>query len=148
MLAAGLAPSTISHLKDGSRFDYRPALARVQAEDPRGTVVLWPLVQATWAAPDLKSIELRSSTTVSLFDSLLAARDRYWVITSQRRYGLIGDADGRKQQWLSRHCDRVLTTGTAALRLRGVRGGAVGMPRRGPLFHRGSAAGPGHASAA
>ncbi|MBP2647190.1 MAG: hypothetical protein H6Q77_814 [Gemmatimonadetes bacterium] len=110
VLVAGLAPSTVSHLNDGSRFDYRPALGRVQAVDPGGTVVLWPLVQATWAAPGLKGVELRSSTTVSLFDSLLAARDRYWVITSRRRYGLIGDADGRKQQWLSRHCDRILTT--------------------------------------
>lgn len=110
VLVAGLAPSTVSHLKDGSRFDYRPALARVEAEDPGGTVVLWPLVQATWAAPGLKGVELRSSTTVARFDSLLATRDRYWVITSQRRYGLIGDTDGRKQQWLSRHCDRILTT--------------------------------------
>lgn len=110
VLTAGLAPSTISHLKDGSRFDYRPALARVHAEDPGGTVVLWPLVQATWAAPDLESIELRNSTTVALFDSLLAVRDRYWVITSERRYGVIGDADGRKQRWLSRHCDSVLKT--------------------------------------
>ena len=64
-----------------------------------------------WGAPDLESIELRSKTPVSLFDSLSDTRDRFWVITSRRRYGIIGDADGRKQQWLVRHCDRVLTTG-------------------------------------
>lgn len=111
ILAAGLAPSTVSQLLDGSRFDYRPALARIAADDPRGTVVIWPRVQAMWSAPDLQSIELRSDTPVAMFDSLDAARDRFWVVASQRRQGFIGDTDGGKQQWLARHCNRVLTTG-------------------------------------
>ncbi len=111
VLAAALSPSTVSYLTDGARFDYRPALAHITTNDPRGTVVIWPRVQAMWSAPDLESIELRSTTPLSLFDSLSNTRDRFWVITSRRRYGIIGDADGRKQQWLVRHCDRVLTTG-------------------------------------
>lgn len=111
VLAAALSPSTLSYLRDGARFDYRPAFAHIAAQDPRGTVVVWPRVQATWGTPEVESIELRSTTPVSLFDSLMIARDRFWVITSQRRYGIIGDADGRKQQWLGRHCDRVVTTG-------------------------------------
>jgi hypothetical protein len=111
VLTAGLAPSTVSQLLDGSRFDYRPALARIRADDPRGTVVIWPKVQAMWSAPDLQSIELRGNTPIAMFDSLDTARDRFWVIASQRRQGFIGDADGSKQQWLARHCNRVLTTG-------------------------------------
>ena len=111
VLAAALSPSTLSYLGDGARFDYRPSLSYIMANDPRGTVVMWPRVQATWATPDLESIELRNRTPISLFDSLTIARDRFWVITSQRRYGVIGDSDGRKQLWLGRHCDRVLTTG-------------------------------------
>ena len=111
ILAAGLAPSTVSQLLDGSRFDYRPALAHIEANDPRGTVVVWPKAQAMWGAPDLESVELRHSTPVSIFDSLATVRDRFWVIASQRRMGIIGDADGTKQHWLSRHCDRILTTG-------------------------------------
>jgi len=110
ILAAALAPSTVSELMDGSRFDYRPALAHIKAKDPRGTVVMWPKVQATWAAPDLESIELRTTTPVSVFDSLSTARDRFWVIASQRRMGIIGDSGGAKQHWLARHCDGVLTT--------------------------------------
>jgi hypothetical protein len=46
-----------------------------------------------------------------MFDSLDTSKDRFWVIASQRRQGFIGDADGRKQQWLARHCAQVLTTG-------------------------------------
>jgi hypothetical protein len=110
ILAAALAPSTVSELMDGSRFDYRPALAHIEANDPRGTVVMWPKVQAMWAAPELDSIELRGTTPVSVFDSLSTARDRFWVIASQRRMGMVGDNGGAKQQWLARHCDRVLTT--------------------------------------
>jgi hypothetical protein len=110
ILAAALAPSTVSELMDGSRFDYRPALAHIKTNDPRGTVVVWPRVQAMWAAPDLESIELRSTMPVSVFDSLFAARDRFWVIASQRRLGIIGDNGGAKQHWLAKHCDRVLTT--------------------------------------
>lgn len=111
VLAAGLAPSTVSQLLDGSRFDYRPALAHITKNDPRGTVVVWPRVQAMWATPALESIELRGTTPISMFDSLDATKDRFWVIASQRRQGFIGDADGQKQQWLARHCARVLTTG-------------------------------------
>ena len=111
ILAAGLAPSTVSQLMDGSRFDYRPALAHIESNDPGGTVVLWPKVQAMWGAPDLGSIELRNTTPVAVFDSLATARDRFWVIASQRRMGIIGDSDGAKQHWLARHCDQVLVTG-------------------------------------
>lgn len=110
VLAASLSPSMVSQLSDGSRFDYREALARIREQDPGGTVVLWPLVQATWAAPDLHAIELRPTTDVALFDSLAASKDRFWVITSQRRKGFITDTDGRKHQWLARHCGDVLTT--------------------------------------
>jgi hypothetical protein len=115
VLAAALSPSTVSHLADGSRFDYREALARIKEEDPGGTVVIWPLVQATWSAPQLHSIELRTSTKTTLFDSLATVRDRFWVITSQRRMGFVGDADGRKQQWLARRCSEVLRSGAARL---------------------------------
>lgn len=111
VLAAALSPSTVSYLRDGGRFDYRPAFAHITKNDPRGTVVMWPRAQAMWTTPELESIELRSNTPLSLFDSLLIARDRFWVITSERRYGVVADADGTKLEWLGRHCDRVLATG-------------------------------------
>jgi uncharacterized membrane protein len=113
VLAAALAPSTVSQVRDGARFDYRPALARIRAEDPGGTVVLWPLVQVTWAAPELHGIELRSSSTTALFDSLSKTHDRFWVILSERRYGSVADEDGSKQHWLARHCSRALASGKA-----------------------------------
>jgi hypothetical protein len=68
------------------------------------------LVQATWAAPELHAIELRSTTNTALFDSLSVSPGRFWVVASERRKGFIGDADGRKQQWLARHCTEALAT--------------------------------------
>jgi hypothetical protein len=110
VLAAALSPSTVSQLADGSRFDYRPALAHIRKQDPGGTVVIWPLVQATWSAPELHAIELRSTTSTALFDSLSVSPGRFWVVASQRRKGFIGDTDGRKQQWLARHCKEALAS--------------------------------------
>jgi hypothetical protein len=115
VLAAALSPSTVSQLADGSRFDYREALARIREQDPGGTVVIWPRVQATWSAPELHAIELRNSTKIALFDSLAASQHRFWVITSQRRKGFVGDPDGRKQQWVARHCSEVLRSGARRL---------------------------------
>ena len=54
-------------------------------------MVIWPRVQAMWASPDLESIELRNTMPPSTFDSLLVVRDRFWVVTSQRRYGVVAD---------------------------------------------------------
>lgn len=111
VLAAALAPGTVSQLLDGSRFDYRPALARVQKDDPKGTLVMWPKVQATWSTPDLETLEFRPTTPIPLFDSLMAARPRFWTITSRRRTGTVGDSDGSKRRWLNKHCGMVLSTG-------------------------------------
>ncbi len=130
ILAAALAPSTASQLIDGSRFDYRPALARIEAEDPEGTVVLWPKIQATWMAPQLKGLEFLSTTPVAMLDSLQAARPRFWVITSERRSGIVGDEDGTKTQWLARHCQRVVTTGGHRLDFEEYRSRPVEVPVR------------------
>jgi hypothetical protein len=115
VLGASMLPSTISHLRDGTRFDYRPALRHIMSQDPRGAVVIWPLIEATWHAPELEGIELRPGTTAATFDSLAAARDRFWVVLSRRRYGVITDPDLAKSRWVERHCDRVHTQ--EALRL-------------------------------
>lgn len=104
VLGASLLPSTISHLRDGTRFDYRPALAQVVREDPAGTVVIWPLIAATWYAPDLHAVEMRATTTTATLDSLAATTPRFWVVTSERRYGTVLDADGSRTAWLRRHC--------------------------------------------
>jgi hypothetical protein len=109
ILGASLAPSTVSHLRDGTRFDYRPALQRIVAEDPRGTVLIWPLIEATWHAPDLTAVELRSSTSVRSLDSLASATRQFWVVSSRRRYGIIHDGDESKARWLERRCDRIHT---------------------------------------
>jgi hypothetical protein len=112
ILGASLLPSTISHLRDGTRFDYRPALARIVREDPNGTVLIWPLIEATWYAPGLKAVELRSTTSVAKIDSLARANPGLWVVTSRRRYGTVTDADGSKTRWLQHACREVETTET------------------------------------
>lgn len=104
VLGASLLPSTISHLRDGTRFDYRPALARVVQDDPQGTVVIWPLIAATWYAPGVNAVEMRPTTTAATFDSLATAEQRFWVVMSERRYGTVMDGDGSRTRWLQHHC--------------------------------------------
>src|SRR2546426_6123023 len=55
-LAAGIVPSTVSHLSDGSRFDYRPAFQFIRTHGSDVPVVTWPI--------DRKSTRLNSSHLV------------------------------------------------------------------------------------
>lgn len=109
VLGASLLPGTVSHLRDGTRFEYRPALARVVQEDPNGTVVIWPVIAATWYAPALNAIEMRPTTTVATLDSLTATQPRFWVVMSERRYGTVLDGDGSRMRWLQHNCRAVDT---------------------------------------
>jgi mannosyltransferase len=101
VLAAGVFPGTVSHLADGTRFDYRPALRRVERVAPQTTVAVWPVVVARHYAPGLRITDLRAGARA--LDRLLAAEGDLWVIESVRRYGFVGD-DGSIAAWLARRC--------------------------------------------
>ncbi len=104
VLSAAVLPGTISHLRDGTRFDYRPAFAHIVQHDPGGTVLVWPLIEATWHAPELTSVELRNTTTTASLDSLASASPHFWAVMSRRRFGVVNDERGELTQWLDHRC--------------------------------------------
>lgn len=104
VLAVGVLPSTVSHLIDGSRFDYRPAFQDIRATAPQLAVLTWPLVEQRYYAPDLKGLALPEDATTTVLDSMLTASNEFWVVASIRRYGLAFDDAGERARWLASHC--------------------------------------------
>jgi hypothetical protein len=104
IVGAALLPGTVSHLADGSRFEYRTPLLEVQRIAPGATVLVYPVIHARWEAPDLDAVEFRPALGTPFLDSVQAAHERFWVIAPMRRLGMLGDRDGAKYRWLVRHC--------------------------------------------
>ena len=107
ILAGAVIPGTVSHLRDGTRFDYRPAFSHIVEHDPRGTVLVWPRIEAVWHAPDLTPVELRNTTTPAILDSLAAASPHFWAVMSRRRFGVVNDEQGELTRWLDHRCTMV-----------------------------------------
>lgn len=102
LLLVGMLPSTVSFLSDGTRFDYRPAFARIEREAPALEVLTWPIPLQQVYAPQLHAT-LLPTTTVQL-DSVLNADRSLWAVVSVKRYGIVGDDNGDMAQWFSNHC--------------------------------------------
>lgn len=106
VLAAAVLPSTVSHMLDGTRFDYRPAYRQVAQAGPGELVVGWPLVLQRYYAPGLRFEELKNS---SEFLSRILARETFWLVTSHHRHGMVlGGAD--VERWIGAHCQKVMDT--------------------------------------
>jgi hypothetical protein len=105
ILAASLMPGTVSHLLDGSRVEFRRPLQEVQRQDPRATVLVYPVIHARWETPDLDAVEFRPALGTQFLDSLRVARGDFWIVAPLRRLGMAGDGDGAKLRWIQRHCD-------------------------------------------
>ncbi len=102
ILIIGILPSTASHLSDGTRFDYRPALAEINASAPSIEVLTWPIVIQQAYAPDLRSREI--PTLAGSLDSALHQYGDLWAVTSVKRYGIVGDDTGGMALWLRQNC--------------------------------------------
>lgn len=102
LVVAASGPSALSHLSDGTRFDYRPAFAFVRATSPRLPMLAWPIIVAREYAPDLTAYELAPDPR--RVDALLGRLGDLWVVTSEKRYGIVGDDDGRLGGWLRSRC--------------------------------------------
>lgn len=103
---AGSAPSIVSYLGDGSRFDYRWAYKRIAEETRETPVLTWPLVVQEYYAPKLKAYPLLAPP--AKLDSVLTSTadvsgGEVWAVVSIARYGVVGDG-GELEPWLSRHC--------------------------------------------
>lgn len=108
VLALGSAPGTVSHLSDGTRYDYRPAYAYLARAGGGRPVLGWPTIIQRQYAPDLRFEELQY--TVRHLERALGEYQGFWLLTSHARYGLVGD-NGRLMPWIDAHCRTVLRTG-------------------------------------
>lgn len=101
VVLSAVAPSTVSHLSDGTRFDFRPAFEEIRRADPALPVFVKPIVQQRWYAPDLQGRPLTYQPEE------LAGRiseSPAWVVVGVRRYGIVGDEGGRFRRWLTEAC--------------------------------------------
>lgn len=102
VLAAGILPSTVSHLIGGSRFDPRPAFRVIERVDPGRMTLTWPIVLQRRYAPHLRASEFLPDA--GRLDSILAVEGELWVIASYKRLGLTPDAGGQASRWLDANC--------------------------------------------
>lgn len=105
LIAAGVAPGTVSHLIDGTRFDYRPAFAAAAASDSGHLVLTWPIIQQRAYAPTLRAAELSSDTAA--LTATLQREGVVWVIASYHRDGLVANGGTRVEAWLDAACHEI-----------------------------------------
>lgn len=104
ILVAAVSPSTASYLSDGSRFDYRPAFREIASVAPDLAVLTSPIVIQRHYAPELRGIELLPKR--DYLEEHLQKERRLWAVVSFRRYGIVGDASGSIDGFLTEHCRR------------------------------------------
>lgn len=102
ILVIGVLPSTVSHLSDGTRFDYRPAFNQINRTAPDIEVLAWPVVIQREYDPGLHSREMPS--TVTGLDSALSRYRDLWAVASVKRYGMVGDDTGDMARWFWQNC--------------------------------------------
>jgi 4-amino-4-deoxy-L-arabinose transferase-like glycosyltransferase len=98
VLTAAVLPGLVSHLSDGTRFDYRPAYAYIELG--------WPAAVQQYYAPNLRFRPLR--LTPEYLDQTLQDTSGFWLVGSYRRYGMAWDRGGAR--WVTYHCRQVLQT--------------------------------------
>jgi len=107
ILAAGALPGVISNLRDGMRFDPRPAFAYVQAHGPAHLVLGPSIQQKVYYAPSLQFEEIGDAARLP---QVLTRTGGFWLLESRHRNGWInGDADA--QAWVDQACHVALRTG-------------------------------------
>jgi len=102
VIVAGIAPSLVSHLSDGMRFDPRPAFRVIETTAPVLPVLTTPIALQRHYAPQLLGRELKM--TAAHLDETLAGHGQFWAVVWVRRDGIVHDASGEVAAWLDRHC--------------------------------------------
>jgi hypothetical protein len=102
LIVVGMLPATVSTQIDGSRFDYRPAFARILRDGPADAVFTTPIILQREYAPTLRAYEFPKKR--ARLDSLLAKEGTVWAVVSVKRYGIVGDDAGTVGTWLRQRC--------------------------------------------
>lgn len=101
VLLSAVAPSTVSHLSDGTRFDFRPAFEEIHRVNPELPVFVKPIIQQRWYAPNLQGRPM--AVRPEEMDERLSGSSG-WIVVGVRRYGIVGDDGGRFRRWLTESC--------------------------------------------
>jgi hypothetical protein len=101
-IAAAVLPSTVSHLSDGTRFDFRPAFRVIAETAPELKVLARPIILQKYYAPQLSAADLRYDRR--FLDAQLAQHGELWIAAPVQRYGLVYDRSGAGAAWLAEHC--------------------------------------------
>jgi hypothetical protein len=101
---AGMAPSAVSQMVDGGRFDFRPAFHAIGTLHPDLPLVMTQTIQAAHYAPALSTIELPEDGSTSVLESLRSAGRPFWLILTERRYGISFDPRGDRLAFALTHC--------------------------------------------
>ena len=103
LLAASAAiPGVVSNLRDGMRFDFRPAYAYLETHGA-GHVVLAASVQLQRRyGPDTRFAEL-SGNRLAQFDSVAAKEGGFWLLLGHHRNDWSG-GDPASGRWVDQHC--------------------------------------------
>lgn len=101
VLCAAVLPSTVSHMSDGTRFDYRPAFEHIRDRGPSELMMGWPKAARDHYARELRYSELRPDS--ASYARILEQNGGFWLVTSHRRYGMMF---GTRQVlgWMRAHC--------------------------------------------
>ena len=106
-LTAAVLPGTVSHMLDGTRFDYRGVYRYVERVGGDHLVVAWPEAVKRFYAPELPFKPLRRDTT--FLGATLQETSGFWLVASYRRYGMVLD-DGSTERWVDNYCKPILKT--------------------------------------
>jgi hypothetical protein len=113
VMVAGVLPATVSHLIDGTRFDYRPAYRRIKAEAPAELVAAGPIGPPQYYGSGLRVVNLTADTAG--LSAKVRQEHAIWVVASEKRYGFVGDDGGALQAWLLARCHLIQVTQRARL---------------------------------
>lgn len=102
VVVSAIAPSTVSHVSDGTRFDYRPAFAAIRKLSPHRLTLVWPVAIADHYASDLRRDRLDRSAAA--LDGILSREGVVWAVVSEKRYGVSGSSSGDLGDWIIRRC--------------------------------------------
>lgn len=106
VLIAAMLPGTVSHLSDGTRFDYRPVFEYIRKSgDEQRPVVGWPAVVHRHYAADLPYKRLRLDP--EFLQATLEAEGNFWLILRKRRYGIVGSPSYQVLRWIGGNCKEV-----------------------------------------
>ncbi len=107
VMLAGVLPGTVSHMSDGTRFDYGPAYAHIMRAGGDRHVIGWPATIQRYYAPGLSFEEFRADS--AFLAETAVQTSGFWLISSHRRRGMIDGTSG-VTSWMNAHCRRVLMT--------------------------------------